>query len=391
MLSLVLVAGSGKLAAAIAEQLVAKGARARNLPARSDQLLPFTAADLAEATALVLAADDDPGNVDLALSARKLGADIPLVVRLFDTALVTYLRETLDGLTVLSMAVVSAPIIADAAIDGMARRTKGAARGTSGAPMPRAPRRRARLDRVLVGALAGLAGLVIPGTIFFAYVLRLPWLTALYFVWSTITTVGYGDVSLKDASSLAKVVGMFLMFAGETLIAVLFAFITGWVVSRRLEVFLGRVRVRERNHIIVAGAGNVSVRVGSLLGERGYRVVVIERNGERRNVEALRALGHHVIVADATSDDVLELARVDRAAAVLALTNTDAVNLQIALLVRARTGIPVVARFSSPELSSHVAERGGAIAISTLGVAAAEFARAALATPAPRPKRPETD
>jgi Trk K+ transport system NAD-binding subunit len=137
---------------------------------------------------------------------------------------------------------------------------------------------------------------------------------------------------------------------------------------------------------VVAGGGNVGYRVARLLAERGHRVVVVERDGQRRNVSALRAAGHHVIVGDASVDETLALARVDTAGAVLALTDADGTNLHVALAVRrSAPGVPVVVRLTSPELSAHVAARGDALAASSVAIAAEAFARAALAAAAPPP------
>jgi voltage-gated potassium channel Kch len=97
-------------------------------------------------------------------------------------------------------------------------------------------------------------------------------------------------------------------------------------------------------------------------------------------VSALRAEGHHVIVADATVDETLDLARVEAAGAVLALTDSDGTNLHVALAVRRRSpAMPVVVRLASPELSAHVAARHDALAASSLAIAGEAFARAALA------------
>jgi voltage-gated potassium channel len=94
---------------------------------------------------------------------------------------------------------------------------------------------------------------------------------------------------------------------------------------------------------------------------------------------ALRAEGHHVIIADASLDDTLTLAGVDRALAVLALTDADAVNLSIALAVRERPlDIPVVVRLASPELAAHVNAGGDALAASSVTIGGEAFARAAL-------------
>ena len=104
-----------------------------------------TMAQLESASALVLAADDDAGNVDLALWARRAQPDLPLVVRMFDEALAGYLAGTVDHLTILSMSRVAAPVFADAALRD-ARRSRGSA-GAAG--QRHGPRSGPTLDRVL--------------------------------------------------------------------------------------------------------------------------------------------------------------------------------------------------------------------------------------------------
>jgi voltage-gated potassium channel Kch len=231
---------------------------------------------------------------------------------------------------------------------------------------------------VLLGALLGCVVLVIPSTAFFARALDLRAIDALYFVWTTVMTVGYGDISLRGASDAAKIVGMLLMLAGAAFMATLFALLTGWVITRRLEVLAGRVRTRARGHVVVVGAGNVGFRVADLLARAGWRLVIVERNPDARNIAALRGAGRHVIVADATERQVLDLAGVDHASAVLALTDSDATNLQIALSLRARGGeLPVVMRVTSAGLSEHITKRGDGVALSSVAVAARAFAAAA--------------
>jgi voltage-gated potassium channel Kch len=201
----------------------------------------------------------------------------------------------------------------------------------------------------------------------------------MYFVMTTVTTVGYGDIALRDASTPVKIVGMVMMFAGAAFIALLFGLFTDWVVSRRLEIAAGRVRVRGNGHIVIAGSGNVGVRVADGLREQDHRVVIIERNADNKNIEALRSNGHHVILADAARAATLSLANVEDSAAMLCLTDSDAVNFQIALLIRARSAdVPIIIKVVSPELSTHVSEHGHAVAISPIAIAAEEFAKAAL-------------
>jgi Trk K+ transport system NAD-binding subunit/multidrug transporter EmrE-like cation transporter len=373
----VLLDGGGRLAAAIAQRLEAAGATVARV-VMSEQGLDGTE-QLETAAVLVLAADDDAGNVDRALWARRVRPDLPLVARVFDESLARYLTGNVERLTILSMSQLAAPVFAEAAL-----RVLGQAPARSAPRRPPPPRSRSRPDRVLVGALVGLALVVVPSTFFFARVLKLRIVDALYFVWTTVMTVGYGDISLRETSDGAKIVGMLLMLAGAAFVATLFAFLTGWVVTRRLDVLRGRVQVRGQGHAVIAGAGNLGVRVANLLVGQERRVVIIERNQDSRNLSALRADGHHVIVADATDEQILDLAGVDRAGAVLVLTDSDAVNLQIVLLLRARSvTAPVVIKMISPELSAHVSQRGDGIALSPIAVAAQAFADAALAQEPP--------
>src|SRR5205814_10696029 len=136
-----------------------------------------TQAHLMRASVLVLASDDDAGNVDLALWARRLRPELPLVARVFDESLASYLAGKVERLTILSMSQLAAPVFAEAAL----RAVKNDARA-SGPPQRRARQRRRGPDRVLLGALAGLALVVIPSTLFFGHVLHLRSIGAVYFV-----------------------------------------------------------------------------------------------------------------------------------------------------------------------------------------------------------------
>lgn len=360
-------------AASQARELERLGARVVVAGTRSaGELL---AAGIDTAAALVLTTDDDSQNVDAALAARRVRADLPLIVRLFDETLGAYLRETLTGVVVLSMSSVSAPIFTELALRAITR---------FGSRRP-APERRARhlphvvVDRVLTTTAVSAILLVVVATLYFAWALDLRVIDGLYFVWTTVFTVGYGDITPRQASDVTKVLGMLLMLAGAAFVAIFYALLSGWVVSRRLDVLRGRVPVRGRGHVVIVGAGNVGLRVAELLAEHGHRIVVVDADSTSRNLSRLRAAGHHVIVADATTEDTLRLAGAERAAVVLALTDADATNLHVTLAVLTRhPELAVVTRLTSTELSMHVAERNGVLAASSLAIASEAFARAVM-------------
>lgn len=84
-----------------------------------------------------------------------------------------------------------------------------------------------------------------------------------------------------------------------------------------------------------------------------------------------------MIIADATNREVLALAGIESASLMVAVTDSDAVNLQIALHASGY-GVPVVMRVTSPELSVHISARGDGIALSPIVTAAEAFVQAAL-------------
>jgi voltage-gated potassium channel Kch len=372
----ILVAGRGALAAGIEACLSAEGLPVGRL---ADADLASEAAlrrRLDGISVLVLAEDDDAGNVDLGLQARRLKPGLGVVARIFDPALAAYVGDSVPGVTVLSMSAIAAPQFAESAERALAQR------GTPPATLNTMPGRRGprfKVDRILAFALLALFLLVFPSALFFSRALDLRYMDALYFVWTTVMTVGYGDIALKDAGDGVKLYGMALMLAGAAFIAILFALLSDWVLSRRLDLLRGRTPERGANHLLIAGAGNIGFRLVTLLAARGRRMVVLERNPQGHNAAQLAAAGHHVIIGDATSDEILALAGLPSAALLLAVTDSDAVNLQLALRARA-CGVPVIMRTNSAELAAHVTRRGDAVALSPVTVAVERFAAAARAS-----------
>ncbi len=367
----VVIFGDGRLSRAIERRLIERGCDAERHALR--ETTDLDALDLARVSAVALAADDDTGNVDLAITLRTLRPTVRLVVRMFDSTLAAYLQRTLPNIVVTNMTEAAAPAFVGAVLDGIEHRTPSHA-----AHLPAPPAIMGKgFGKLLVGTAVSTLALMAFATLFFRRILHLDFITAFYFVGSTITTVGYGDISLRDAPWFAKLVGIALMFGGTALSTMAFALLAEWLIERRIHVLEGRSGVRWRDHAIVVGGGNIGYRVAALLRRRGMRVVIIERDGTARHVLGARADGDHVIVGDALSDGILELASVAGAAAIVAVTNSDAVNLHVAIAAKALApDIAVAMRIVSPVLSAHVTETHEAVAISPLAVTTDAFVEA---------------
>ena len=145
-------------------------------------------------------------------------------------------------------------------------------------------------------------------------------------------------------------------------------------------VILGGVRGKPRHHVVVCGLGRVGTAVAVRLQSRGVPVIAIERRGDAPGVLRARQLKIPVVVAAATNGSAQEIAGISRADAVLAVTDDEAVNLEIALVAKdANPSVRVVARVFDHDLASRVERRlqlGATRSVSML--AAPAFAAVAL-------------
>lgn len=98
----------------------------------------------------------------------------------------------------------------------------------------------------------------------------------------------------------------------------------------RYELEEFRLR-RQKGHVVVAGLG----RRGSVLAKKlrmaGHRVVGIDRDIDEARIAGLRRLQIPVIQGDARQSETLRRARIDRAAHLIAVTDADDANADIAL------------------------------------------------------------
>jgi Trk K+ transport system NAD-binding subunit len=172
--------------------------------------------------------------------------------------------------------------------------------------------------------------LILLSVFVFHAAMELSWDDALYFVVTTVTTVGYGDITPRDAHTGVKLYAVLLMVLGSATIATLYSIITDFIVTARFQQLLGRQRVPNQDHIVVVGLGNVGYRVVDELRRARVGVVAIERDPAGPFVETVRA-HTPVIVGDARLRDTLEKAGVARARAVIAATHDETVNLSVGL------------------------------------------------------------
>ncbi len=231
--------------------------------------------------------------------------------------------------------------------------------------------RRARL------VVAGLVLLIVLSTVYF-HTGGSDWLGSLYLALTASTATGDGDLGrLPLAFRFGAVV---IQLFGLVLSAGITAVIVDVLISARLAAITGGVRGKPRHHVVVCGLGRIGTSVAARLKARGVPVVAIERREDAPGVLRARQLKIPVIIALASDAAAQDVAGISRADAVLAVTDDEAVNLEIALVAKnANPGVRVVARLFDHDLANRVERRlqlGATRSVSMLTAPA--FAAAAL-------------
>ena len=120
----------------------------------------------------------------------------------------------------------------------------------------------------------------------------------------------------------------------------IFVFIVGNGVADFVRLFFGdtwrKVRISNRqHHVIVLGAGHVGLRVVRWLREWGEDVVVVDNTIDDEKIAMLKSLKTEIIEGDGRQAQALHDANIDDAAAFIACTGDDTVNLYALMRARA--------------------------------------------------------
>jgi Trk K+ transport system NAD-binding subunit len=378
-------------------------------------------AGVAEADALALLDNGDVENFHTALRAHELNPRIRLVIRMFNTGLGFRIRTLFADCVVLSISEMAAPSFIAAALGERAltylrlgERTLYVTESAAESAHP-----------VICGVREGVDGveLVAPGepadrTValatrvpyspgrrhrwlgVFRYLVRnslirlmlvLLCLIALGCCLLVATGTGWGAAAyetLLDAAGAAgsepekqpmfKVLQLAITFTGLAMTPVVTALVVGGVVRAQLTASARPDPARYENHVVVAGLGNVGMRVVEQLSDLGVRVVALDHDENARGMTLARSLGVPVIIGQATWEDTLRAAGVSRARALVLATSSDAVNLEAAMLGQSyRDDLRVVLRLSDDDLAERV-ERNlrKAVARSVFQLSAPGFAAA---------------
>jgi voltage-gated potassium channel len=223
-------------------------------------------------------------------------------------------------------------------------------------------------------ALAMMLTVFVVGSIGY-WMLGLSPLDAMYMTVTTITTVGFREVTGPDITAAEQVFTMAVIVIGVGTVLYTFTLAVQVVVEGQLREFVGRRRMDKkianmRDHVIVCGWGRVGKAVAHDLVRDGKEVVVVDQDADR-----VRSLEIATVVGDATLDTTLRAAGIEHASALVAALEGDAENLFVTLSSRAiNQDLFIVARARQEESVPKLARAGADRVVNPQELGAARMA-----------------
>ena len=194
-------------------------------------------------------------------------------------------------------------------------------------------------------------------------------LDAVYMTMITLTTVGYGEVIDLSENPGGRVFTSILLVVGVGSFVYFFSNLTAFMVEGNLDRILWRRRMRRSinaldNHYIVCGGSRTGQHMIRELLETERPFVLIDQD-ETTARALVEEFGTHfpIVIGDATDDEILRQAGIERATGLCAVLSSDKDNLVITMTARMiRPRLRIVARCTDVKIQ-HKLRRAGADAV----------------------------
>ncbi len=209
---------------------------------------------------------------------------------------------------------------------------------------------------------SGFCLILFSGTFGYIYLEHYDFTDALYLTIITVATVGYGD--MVPVTSGGKLLTVILVLVGVSFVMYMFGKIIENMVEGGLREILGKRQMKKQlqhlsNHYIVCGHGRIGSIICATLYDNNKDFVVIENDDEE--LQAIHAKGYVQIKGEASNDNILIEAGIERASGLIAVVSTDADNVFITLTAKGlNEKIKVLARSSGANGAEIKLKRAGA-------------------------------
>src|SRR5262249_24553686 len=188
------------------------------------------------------------------------------------------------------------------------------------------------IDLSVKVSTATLIIVILVSTAFFLVMRSRTVADALYRTVSVMATAA--DMHGEEGGEEVKVYVSLLRLLGAALTAAFTAIVTNYLLRASLGGALEGRRIPDAGHVGACGLGGIGYRVVEELTHAKERVVVIELSRDNRFIATVRRGGSPVILGDASLHEVMRRAHGATARAIVACTNNDMINLEVALLAR---------------------------------------------------------
>lgn len=187
----------------------------------------------------------------------------------------------------------------------------------------------------IIRGLFILLAILFMGSVGYMVIEKWEFLDALYMTVITITTVGFGEV--REVTGLGRIFTIFIIFFGIGIIAYILGMVAQAMVELQVRSIIGRrklgLKMRSiKNHYIICGYGRIGKIISRELKANEMPMVVIDNDPEEK--QTLENEETPYIIDDATSEEVLLEAGVERARGLVSVVASDADNLFIAITAR---------------------------------------------------------
>jgi len=177
--------------------------------------------------------------------------------------------------------------------------------------------------------------LIFAGTTGYRLIEGWSFLDALYMTVITITTVGYGEI--HTLSKEGKIFTVFLIMSSFGVMGYIVASIAQSIIAGQIRTALGRRKLekkvkRLKDHYVLCGYGRIGSFIARQFNEEHVPFVVVEKDPERIKLIGEDAFPY--VEGNATDDEILVSAGIERARCLVAATGSDADNLYITLSTR---------------------------------------------------------
>lgn len=187
------------------------------------------------------------------------------------------------------------------------------------------------------------------GTIGFMIIEDFNLLNAFYMTTITISTVGFGEV--HELSVGGKIFTTLLILISLSVLAYVVSIITTQFFEGQLSYILSgyqkkSIRKKMENHVIICGFGRNGQQAAKDLLAHNHEFIIIDQRKDvfMKNFKS----SHKFIEGDATQDEILSEARIEKAKSLITTLPEDADNLFVALTARSMNpNIKIISRASS--------------------------------------------